>query len=71
MATKKSSVRRRSRTVGGSQTKGASIPGGEHDVQRRMGTFTGAGEHARKGGRHGIVGQTTKKQRTDNRTKKR
>ena len=44
-------------------------PANEQDVKRRLGNFTTAGEHARVGGRGGIVGQTTKKNRTDNRKK--
>ena len=66
----KSSVKRRSRTVSGSQVHASAIPGGEKDVKGRLGNFTGAGEHARVGGRtSGIVGQTTKRGRTDNRKK--
>ena len=43
-------------------------PFNEQDIKRRLGNFTGAGEHARVGGRtSGIVGQTTKRGRTDNR----
>jgi hypothetical protein len=71
MATKKSSVKRRARSVGSPQQAGRGMPGGEQDVKRRLGTFTGAGEHARQGGRHGIVGQTTKRVRTDKRSKTR
>jgi hypothetical protein len=41
------------------------------DAKRRMGTFESAGEHALVGGRgSGIVGQTTKRFRTDNRKQK-
>ena len=40
-------------------------PGSDHDPKGRMGGFTGKGEHARQGGRGGIVGQTTKKSKTD------
>jgi len=48
----------------------ASMPGSEQDPKRRLGNFTSAGEHSRIGGRtSGIVGQTTKKGRTDNRKK--
>jgi hypothetical protein len=68
MATKKSSDKRRTRSVAGSQRSGSSIPGGEQDVKRRLGNFASAGEHARVGGRtSGIVGQTTKRSRTDKR----
>ena len=46
----------------------AGAPSSEQDIKRRLGNFTGAGEHARIGGRtSGIVGQTTKKSRTENR----
>jgi hypothetical protein len=38
----------------------------EQDPKRRLGNFTGAGEHARQGGRtSGIVGQTKQRGRTD------
>ena len=67
----KASVKKRSRVVAGSQTVGKSIPGGEQDVKRRLGNFSSAGEHPRIGGRtSGIVGQTTKRSRTDKRKKK-
>ncbi len=52
---------------GAAQPHGA--PPNEQDPKRRLGNFTTAGEHARVGGRGGIVGQTTKKNRTDNRKK--
>jgi len=46
-------------------------PQNEQDVKRRLGNFTGAGEHARIGGRtSGIVGQKTKALRTDGRKRK-
>jgi len=46
----------------------ASMPGADQDPKRRLGNFNAAGEHPRIGGRTGgIVGQTTKKGRTDNR----
>ncbi len=45
------------------------VPANDQDSKRRLGNFTGAGEHARVGGRKGIVGQTTKQNRTDNRKK--
>ena len=68
MAAYKSSVKRRLRAVAGSQVATKSIPGGEQDPKRRLGNFTSAGEHARVGGRgSGIVGQTTKRSRTDKR----
>jgi hypothetical protein len=61
----KSSVRRRARLVQGGQTP-AAFPGAEQDARRRMGNFETAGEHARIGGRtSGIVGQTTKRFKTD------
>jgi hypothetical protein len=62
----KSSVHRRTRLVEGSQQATAAFPGSEQDSRRRLGNFTTAGEHARIGGRtSGIVGQTTKRSRTD------
>jgi hypothetical protein len=65
-ASAKSSVRRRTRLVEGNQQATAAFPGSEQDRRRRLGNFTAAGEHARVGGRtSGIVGQTTKRSRTD------
>ena len=40
-------------------------PGSEQDIKRRLGDFTGKGEHARQGGRTGIIGQSPKKFKTD------
>ena len=46
------------------QVEGA--PFNEQDPKRRLGNFSGAGEHPRQGGRtSGIVGQTKKKNHTD------
>jgi len=46
--------------TGAQKTSGA--PASEQDPKRRLGGFTGAGEHSRLGGRtSGIVGQTTRK----------
>jgi hypothetical protein len=46
-------------------------PFNELDPKRRLGTFSGAGEHPRKGGRTvGIVGQTRQRNHTDRRGKK-
>jgi hypothetical protein len=43
----------------------------EQDPKRRLGNFSGTGEHPRQGGRtSGIVGQTKQKSRTDQRSKK-
>jgi hypothetical protein len=68
--TAKLSVKRRSRLVSAGQVSANSVPGGEQDPKRRLGNFTTAGEHARIGGRtSGIVGQTTKRNRTDKRKK--
>jgi hypothetical protein len=65
-ATAKSSVRRRARLVQGAQSPSAGTPGAEQDPRRRLGNFEGGGEHARVGGRtSGIVGQTTKRFRTN------
>jgi hypothetical protein len=45
-------------------------PFNEQDPKRRLGNYTGAGEHARQGGRTtGIVGQTKQRNRTDKRGK--
>jgi hypothetical protein len=69
-STAKSSVRRRSRLVTGGQAGSETIPGGQQDAKRRMGTFETAGEHARVGGRtSGIVGQTKQRFRTDLKSK--
>lgn len=70
----KSSLKSRtqSRIVSGSQraTK-KGTPGQEQDIQRRLGNFTGKGEHARVGTRtSGIGGQTSKTFRTDNKRTK-
>ena len=41
-------------------------PFSNQDSKRRLGTFTGTGEHPRQGGRStGIVGQTKQKNKTD------
>jgi hypothetical protein len=70
IGTKKSPVKRQSGAVGGSQVPTKGVPGGEQDTKRRLGNFTSAGEHARIGGRtSGIVGQTTKHSRTDQKKK--
>jgi hypothetical protein len=46
-------------------------PFNEQDPKRRLGNFSGAGEHARQGGRStGIVGQTKQRNRTDKARKK-
>ncbi len=59
MADKKS----RSPNSGKKPSKGA--PPEEQDVKRRLGDFTGKGEHARQGGREGIIGQTKQRFKTD------
>jgi len=77
MATKKRSrspvkatVKKRTLNPGVSR-KVTGDPFSNQDPKRRMGTFENAGEHARVGGRtSGIVGQTTKRFRTENRKKK-
>jgi hypothetical protein len=72
MATKKKSqpavkatVKKRSLNVGSPKpAKGDAFS--NQDPKRRMGNFESAGEHARVGGRgSGIVGQTTRRFRTD------
>lgn len=66
LAKNKSTAKPRSKTISRSQLPTKAAPGGEQDVRRRLGNFTTAGEHARVGGRtSGIVGQTTKRGRTD------
>jgi hypothetical protein len=68
--TAKSSVRRRARMVEGSQQAGSGVPGSDQDAKRRLGNFESAGEHARVGGRtSGIVGQRTRRFRTELRKK--
>ena len=52
------------KTVKGQRTSKGE-PSAERDIKNRIGGFTGKGEHARQGGRGGIVGQTTKKSKTD------
>jgi hypothetical protein len=43
-------------------------PINEQDVKRRLGNFSGAGEHPRQGGRTtGIVGQTKQRNKTEKR----
>ena len=66
----KSSVKRRTINQTASSAR-SGLPGQEQDPQRRLGNFTGRGEHARIGGRtSGIVGQTTKDFGTDNKRTK-
>ena len=66
----KSSVKRRTINQTGSSAR-SGLPGQEQDPQRRLGNFSGRGEHARIGGRtSGIVGQTTKDFGTDNKRTK-
>jgi hypothetical protein len=56
--------KRTTKATTGKKAKGA--PFNEQDPKRRLGNFTGAGEHARQGGRTtGIVGQTKSKNKTD------
>lgn len=44
-------------------------PVSDQDVKRRLGNFSGAGEHARQGSRtSGIGGQTKQRFRTDNKS---
>jgi hypothetical protein len=59
----------RSLNVPGSRVKAAAgAPATEQDPKKRLGNFTGAGEHARQGGRtSGIVGQKKSKNKTDKR----
>ena len=66
----KSSVKRRTlNQIAASGRTG--MPGQEQDPKRRLGNFSGRGEHARIGGRtSGIVGQTSKDFGTDNKRTK-
>lgn len=61
------------RTVNSSRRKpdpNEGAPFNDLDPKRRLGNFTGAGEHARVGGRtSGIVGQTTKAFKTNRKSK--
>jgi hypothetical protein len=68
LAAKATGKKRTLNWTGAPQTSGA--PASEQDPKRRLGGFTGAGEHSRLGGRtSGIVGQTTRKVHTDKRKK--
>jgi hypothetical protein len=69
-STLKSSAKRR--TLNQTAAHGrVGMPAQEQDPKRRLGTFSGRGEHARIGGRtSGIVGQTTKDFGTDNKRTK-
>jgi len=68
--TVKATVKKRTLNVGPARKTGSDAFSNQ-DAKRRMGTFESAGEHARVGGRgSGIVGQTTKRFRTENRKKK-
>jgi hypothetical protein len=69
-STLKSSVKRR--TINQTAASGRTgLPGQQQDPKRRLGNFSGRGEHARIGGRtSGIVGQTTKDFGTDNKRTK-
>ena len=70
VSTAKSTVKKRTLNVGPAKQAGGDAFSNQ-DAKRRLGNFEGAGEHARVGGRgSGIVGQTTKRFRTENRKKK-
>jgi len=61
----KPTVQKRSLNAG-EHGKSRGAPFSEQDPKRRLGDFTGTGEHARQGGRNsGIVGQRKDKSRTD------
>jgi hypothetical protein len=69
-AAAKSSVKRRTPNPARSPRVVDGTPDQEQDIQRRLGNFTGKGEHARQGGRTtGIVGQKKKQVRTDRKRK--
>jgi hypothetical protein len=62
----KPTVEKRALNVAQKKQPSRGAPFNEQDIKRRMGNFTGAGEHARRGGRtSGIVGQTKQKLHTD------
>jgi len=68
-AAKKTTGKKRSRQSSLNVDSGA--PFSEQDPKRRLGNFSGAGEHARQGGRtSGIVGQTKQRNHTDKGGKK-
>jgi hypothetical protein len=65
--TKNVTTKRSPRKLISKQVHGA--PFNEQDPKRRLGDFSGAGEHPRRGGRtSGIVGQTKKQTHTDKRS---
>lgn len=69
-AAKASAKKRTLNPPGGTQRKPRGDPTTDLDAKRRLGNFETAGEHARVGGRtSGIVGQTTKTFRTNNKKK--
>jgi hypothetical protein len=69
---KKSNAPRKKKTVTKNQknaVKGGA-PFSEQDPKRRLGNFSGMGEHPRQGGRtSGVVGQTKRRNHTDKRGK--
>lgn len=65
--TSKPSAKKRSLNVG--RGGGTGDPFNAQDKKRRLGNFESAGEHARVGGRTtGIVGQSKRKFRSDNKS---
>jgi hypothetical protein len=67
-AASKNQVKKRNVNRNKLAKKGGGAPFNEQDIKRRLGNFSGAGEHPRIGGRtSGIVGQKTTAFRTDNR----
>lgn len=67
---KASAKKRTLNPPGGAQRKTRGAPTTDLDAKRRLGNFATAGEHARVGSRtSGIVGQTTKTFRTNNKKK--
>jgi len=48
---KKNDSKRRSLKTNGERPAEQGLPGHEQDPKRRLGNFTGTGEHARQGGR--------------------
>ena len=64
--TKSQAIAKKSSRQSSLSKKPVGAPFSEQDPKRRLGNFTGAGEHARQGSRTaGIVGQTKKRNHTD------
>jgi hypothetical protein len=62
---KSAKVSKKDEAVSKKESNGIQPEPNDQDIQRRLGNFQGAGEPSRKGGRNGIVGQSSKKFKTD------